>query len=108
MTVIIYANCCLLCATLLGSYLNKLKKIKKKNNNENEVYEANQHSTSSVEVKQNSLNNHVNWHMVLVLLFNFGLPWMLYVFYINEQMAPVFSYVFILLNGTQVKYSCFC
>ena len=44
----------------------------------------------------------VNWYLVIILLFNFGFPWLLYVFYINEQMAVFFSYFFIIINGTQV------
>lgn len=44
----------------------------------------------------------INWHLVGILVVNFGFPWLFYVFYINEQMATIFSYVFIVANGTQV------
>ncbi|KAH9394936.1 hypothetical protein TYRP_004999 [Tyrophagus putrescentiae] len=43
----------------------------------------------------------VNWYLIAILLFNFGFPWLLYVFYINEQMGTFFSYFFIALNFTQ-------
>src|SRR5699024_2744144 len=33
--------------------------------------------------------------------FNFGIPWILYIFYIHEYYLPYFSYIFILVNGTQ-------
>ena len=46
---------------------------------------------------------YVNMVTVYILLFNFGIPWILFVLYINKYMATVFSYVFIIVNGTQVS-----
>ena len=48
---------------------------------------------------------YVSPYTVYVLLFNFGIPWILYVFYINQYMAAVFSYIFIIVNGTQVWWN---
>lgn len=50
-------------------------------------------------------SHYVNPYTVYILLFDFGVPWILYVMYINQEMAVVFSYIFILVNGTQVYFS---
>ena len=53
-----------------------------------------------------SSKDHYNYGYsltIFVLVFNFGIPWILFIFYINQYMANVFSYVFIIVNGTQVS-----
>lgn len=47
----------------------------------------------------------LRWLMVLILIFNFGIPWLLYVFYINEMLSFYFTYIFIIFNGSQVRLS---
>ncbi len=90
MTVLVLTNCCLLAAVLF-----RYKRIKRQ----------------QFEVQRELLQNYqsesqlINWYLVVILLINFGLPWLSYVFYINEQMSTYFSYVFIVVNGTQVSFS---
>lgn len=57
----------------------------------------------SCRQKTNSKRVYSNLFTAYILLFNFGIPWLLYVFYINEKLAAVFANIFIVVNGTQVK-----
>ena len=93
MTIIVVINCSLLAAILLSiKYWQKKYEIQKNLKNH----------------RHQSESQLVNWYIVAILVVNFGFPWLLYVFYINEQLATFFSYVFIVANGMQVKGIRYC
>lgn len=79
MTVIIFTN-----TLILGSIIYKIVR------------------NSCCRPKTSSKRVTSNLFTAYILLFNFGIPWLLYVFYINEQLAAVFGTIFIVVNGTQV------
>src|SRR5699024_5821661 len=41
--------------------------------------------------------------MSSVFFFAFGIAWIFYPLYLSQALSPYFSYVFIVLNGTQVR-----
>lgn len=53
------------------------------------------------ESRSTQMGNRIQTTSLIILFFNFGITWILYIFYINQFLKPIFTYVFIVVNGSQ-------